>query len=142
MYPRIGLKTNKLMADYGSLYGFPLDDCYYRFMLSLSKNWREPIAMTAGDTGTVRFGAFEVDPRTGDLRKLGVRIKIQDQPMRVLTFLLEQPGELITREELQQRLWPDVSHLDFEHGLNGREETADRAERFSRIAALYRDTGS
>jgi Tol biopolymer transport system component/DNA-binding winged helix-turn-helix (wHTH) protein len=66
----------------------------------------------------VRFGAFEADFRTGELRKSGIRIKIQDQPMLVLAALVERPGELVTREELQQRLWPNVSFLDFEHGLN------------------------
>src|SRR5690242_21876014 len=65
-----------------------------------------------------RFGIFEVDLRTGELRKAGVRIKLQAQPARILTTLIESRGELVTREELQQRLWPDVNSLDFEHGLN------------------------
>src|SRR5579883_729262 len=67
---------------------------------------------------SVRFGAFEADFHAGELRKSGIRIKIQQQPMRVLAALVERPGELVTREELQRRLWPDVSYLDFEHGLN------------------------
>jgi len=65
-----------------------------------------------------RFGDFEADLETGELRKFGIPIKIQDQPMRVLAALLERRGELVTREEFQQRLWPDVQALDFEHGLN------------------------
>jgi Tol biopolymer transport system component/DNA-binding winged helix-turn-helix (wHTH) protein len=65
-----------------------------------------------------RFGIFEVDLRTGELRKAGVRIRVQGQPMRILTTLIEKPGELVTREQLQQCLWPGVSSLDFEHGLN------------------------
>jgi Tol biopolymer transport system component/DNA-binding winged helix-turn-helix (wHTH) protein len=68
--------------------------------------------------GVVRFGPFEADLESGELRKGGLRIKVQGQPMRVLAALLERPGELVTREELQQLLWPDVVYLDFEHGLN------------------------
>ena len=67
---------------------------------------------------TVRFAAFEADFHNGELRKSGIRIRIQEQPLRVLQALLETPGELVTREDLQKRLWPDVSYLDFEHGLN------------------------
>lgn len=67
---------------------------------------------------TVRFGLYEANFETGELRKAGIRIKMQDQPMRVLVALLERPGELVTREELQRQLWPEVEYLDFEHGLN------------------------
>ncbi len=66
----------------------------------------------------VRFGLFEADLETGELRKAGLRLKIQDQPMLVLTVLLENPGRIVTREELQQRLWPDTAFIDSEHGLN------------------------
>jgi Tol biopolymer transport system component/DNA-binding winged helix-turn-helix (wHTH) protein len=66
----------------------------------------------------VRFGVFEVNLQTGELRKAGMRVRIQDQPMLVLKALLRCPGELVTREELQKQLWPDVASLDFEHGLN------------------------
>ena len=65
----------------------------------------------------VRFGAFEVDLRTGELRKDGVRLKLTGQPFQVLTILLEQPGEVVTREELQKRLWPDT-FVDVDHNLN------------------------
>jgi DNA-binding winged helix-turn-helix (wHTH) protein len=51
----------------------------------------------------VRFGAFEVDFKSGELRKAGVRVKLQDQPFQILTILLERPGELVSREELRQR---------------------------------------
>ena len=54
-----------------------------------------------------RFGAFEVDADAGEMRKGGIRIRIQEQPLRLLTALMERPGELITREELRSRLWPD-----------------------------------
>jgi Tol biopolymer transport system component/DNA-binding winged helix-turn-helix (wHTH) protein len=66
----------------------------------------------------VRFGIFEADFQTGELRKAGVRIRVQSQPMLVLAALVERPGELVSREDLQGRLWPGVSALDFEHGLN------------------------
>jgi Tol biopolymer transport system component/DNA-binding winged helix-turn-helix (wHTH) protein len=65
-----------------------------------------------------QFGVFELDLATGELRKAGTRIKLQDQPLRVLTALLECPGKLITREELHRRLWPSDTFLDFEHGLS------------------------
>ena len=66
----------------------------------------------------VRFGAFELDLRTGELRKGGVRINLPDQPFQVLKTLLDRPGELVTREELRQRLWSAETFVDFEHGLN------------------------
>jgi Tol biopolymer transport system component/DNA-binding winged helix-turn-helix (wHTH) protein len=66
----------------------------------------------------VRFGAFELDMRTGELRKSGLRVGLQDQPLQVLTLLLERRGELVTREELRQRLWPADTFVDFEQGLN------------------------
>ena len=68
--------------------------------------------------GPVRFGAFELDRRSGELRKAGVRIHLQEQAFRILTSLLERPGDLVTRRELRQRLWPEGTFVDFEHGLN------------------------
>ena len=65
----------------------------------------------------VSFGLFEADLRSGELRKSGTRIKIQSQPFRVLTVLLERPGEVVTREELQQRLWGIDTTVDFDHSL-------------------------
>jgi DNA-binding winged helix-turn-helix (wHTH) protein len=67
---------------------------------------------------SVRFGAFEVSPDSGELRKHGVRLKLSGQAIQVLLILLETPGQLVTREELQQKLWPGASFGDFEHGLN------------------------
>src|SRR5208283_5681354 len=65
-----------------------------------------------------RFGPFEPDTRTGELRKEGYRVNLHGQPVEVLTILLEQPGELVTREELCKRLWPQDTFVDFEHSLN------------------------
>ena len=64
------------------------------------------------------FGPFEVDRATGELRKQGRRIRLQEQPFQVLTALLEKPGELVTREELRQRIWSDDTFVDFDHSLN------------------------
>jgi DNA-binding winged helix-turn-helix (wHTH) protein/tetratricopeptide (TPR) repeat protein len=69
-------------------------------------------------TGTMRFGAFEVDLRSGEVYKHGIRLKLQDQPFQVLAVLLEHPGDLVTREELRQKLWPSDTFVDFDTGLN------------------------
>src|SRR4029077_3909091 len=66
----------------------------------------------------VRFGSFEVDLHAGELRKGGVKIKLHGQPLDVLAMLLEEPGEMVTREELQRKLWAADTFVDFEHGLN------------------------
>jgi TolB-like protein/DNA-binding winged helix-turn-helix (wHTH) protein/Flp pilus assembly protein TadD len=68
--------------------------------------------------GNVCFGAFEFDPHTGELRKHGLRIRLQGQPVEALKMLLQHPGEVVTREELQNRLWPADTYVDFEHSLN------------------------
>ena len=66
----------------------------------------------------LRFGAFEVDLSSGELRHRGVKLKVQEQPFRVLAALLEQPGEVVTREQLRARLWSSDTFVDFEHSLN------------------------
>jgi len=66
----------------------------------------------------VRFGVYELDPRAGELRRGGVKIKIQEQPYQVLALLLERPGEVVSREELKRRLWPADTFVDFDHSLN------------------------
>jgi DNA-binding winged helix-turn-helix (wHTH) protein len=66
----------------------------------------------------VHFDVFEVDLRSSELHKAGVRVALSGQPLAFLTALLERPGELVTRDELRQRLWPDGTFVDFEHGLN------------------------
>src|SRR3990170_5151943 len=65
-----------------------------------------------------RFGVFEIDLRTGELRKDGRKVKLQEQPFQVLAMLLERAGEVVTREEMQKKLWPEDTFVDFEHGLN------------------------
>lgn len=81
---------------------------------------------------TVRFGIFEVDLRAGELRKRGTKIRLQEKPFQVLAMLLEKPGEVVRREELQNRLWPDTI-VEFEHNLNAavkrlREALGDPAD--------------
>jgi DNA-binding winged helix-turn-helix (wHTH) protein len=79
---------------------------------------RLEVAMPEGDPSKrLRFGVFEVDLRTGELTKRGSRLKLQEQPFRVLAMLLERPGRLMTREELHSRLWSQTV-VDFDHGLN------------------------
>jgi Tol biopolymer transport system component/DNA-binding winged helix-turn-helix (wHTH) protein len=81
----------------------------------------------------IRFGAFELDLHAGELRKAGVRLNLPAQSFHVLALLLERPDDLVTREELRQRLWPDGTFVDFDHGLNAvinrlRETLADSAD--------------
>jgi len=66
----------------------------------------------------LRFGVFQIDVRAGELRKNGAKLKLQEQPFQVLCLLLEHPGELVSREELRNRLWPADTFVDFDHGLN------------------------
>lgn len=91
----------------------------------------------------IRFGAFEVDLRSGELRKDGRNLKLHGQPFQVLAALLEKPGELVTREELQKKLWPDDTFVDFDHSLNTainkiRETLGDSAENPCFIETLPR----
>lgn len=109
-------------------------------MLELSQN--EELGARNG-FHTVRFGEFEVDPQSGEVRKSGSRIKLQDQPFKVLQVLLENPGVVVSREELQARIWPDVSYGDFDHAVNvavGKLRTAlgDSAESSSFIETVPR----
>jgi DNA-binding winged helix-turn-helix (wHTH) protein/tetratricopeptide (TPR) repeat protein len=71
-----------------------------------------------GQHSTTRFGVFELNTNSGELRKAGTRIRIQDQPLKILMALLEQPGAVVTRQELKRRIWPDESFGDFDHAVN------------------------
>jgi len=84
--------------------------------------------------GTIRFGPYDVNLRTGELRKKGRKIHLQDKPFQILAALLERPGELVTRDELLRRLWPGDTFVDFDNGLNTalnklRESLGDPAEK-------------
>ena len=74
-----------------------------------------PLSSTSSQ---IRFGVFEMDLQTRELRKRGIRIKIQDQPFQVLAALLERPGQIVAREELKARIWPEDTFVDFDLGLN------------------------
>ena len=66
----------------------------------------------------LRVGEFEVDLRCGELRRNGDKIKLQQRPFQILAALLERPGEVVTREEIRQKLWPTDTFVDFEHSIN------------------------
>lgn len=93
--------------------------------------------------GVLRFGVFEVDLQEGELRKSGLRIKLQEQPFQVLVILLERPGKIVNRDELRQRLWPSDTFVDFDHGLNGavkklREALGDQPDNPRFVETLHR----
>jgi TolB-like protein/DNA-binding winged helix-turn-helix (wHTH) protein/Flp pilus assembly protein TadD len=73
---------------------------------------------TQAKANVVRFGVYEFAPDTQELRKSGIRIRLEGQPLAILQMLLGRPGELVTREELQKKLWPTDTFVDFEHSLN------------------------
>jgi DNA-binding response OmpR family regulator len=74
---------------------------------------------TSSASQVIRFDVFELDLRAGELRKHGIRIRLQDQPLLILQSLLEHPGEVVTREELQSKIWGQDTFVDFDHGLLG-----------------------
>jgi DNA-binding winged helix-turn-helix (wHTH) protein/tetratricopeptide (TPR) repeat protein len=104
---------------------------------------RKPAMEATARTRRTRFGAFEVDLRSGELHKHGIRLKLQDQPFQVLVLLLEHPGDVVTREELRQKLWPADTFVDFDTGLNSvikklRDVLGDSAEESRYIETLPR----
>lgn len=96
-----------------------------------------------GPARRYRFGAFEVDASTGELRRRGLRAKLNTQPFQILLLLLERPGELLTREEISKVLWPEGTFVDYEHGVNSavnrlRESLGDSASNPRFIETLAR----
>jgi TolB-like protein/Tfp pilus assembly protein PilF len=90
-----------------------------------------------------KFGTFEVDLRARELRKGGIRIRLQDQPFEILAMMLERPGDVVTREELSRRLWPAGTFVDFEHSLNAavkrlRAALGDEADNPRFVETLHR----
>src|ERR1051325_5731450 len=90
-----------------------------------------------------RFGVFEFDPQARELTKHGVRLKVQEQPIQILEVLLEQAGQIVPREDLQRRLWPDGTFVDFEQSLNKavnklREALGDSADHPIYVETLAR----
>jgi DNA-binding winged helix-turn-helix (wHTH) protein len=74
--------------------------------------------MSGAEKRIFRFGVFEADASSGELRKAGMRLRVQEKPFQVLMLLLEHPGEVVTREEVRQKLWPSDTFVDFDHSLN------------------------
>jgi DNA-binding winged helix-turn-helix (wHTH) protein len=88
----------------------------------------------------VRFGVFEVDLSAGELRKSGRKLRLQEQPFQMLALLLERPGDVITREELRQKLWPADTFVDFDHSLNTAVNKVREALGDSALHPLYVET--
>src|SRR5262245_40623291 len=115
-----------------------------------SKNWRGPALETKAHPGgsaepvsTVRFGPFELDLHGGELRKEGRRIRLQEQPFQILRMLLESPGEVVSREAIRKRLWPDGTIVEFDHSINAsvnrlRDALRDSADKPRYIETLAR----
>src|SRR3989441_2862798 len=76
------------------------------------------IIISEGEHTLLRFGVFDVDPESGELRKAGVEINLPPQPAKVLVLLATRAGQLVTRDELRQQVWGKETFVDFEHGLN------------------------
>src|SRR5262249_17817628 len=92
-----------------------------------------PMASQPSSLLLLRFGPFEVNPQSGELRKSGIRIRLSGQPIRILLLLLERPGQIVSREELRQQIWGDGTFVDFEGELNAainklRRALSDSAE--------------
>jgi DNA-binding winged helix-turn-helix (wHTH) protein len=99
------------------------------------------LQMSATSPQLIRFGFFELDTRSGELRRQGAKINLQEQPFQVLVLLLGRPGEVVTRDELSRQLWPENTFVDFERGLNKainklRTALRDDAEKPSFIETL------
>src|SRR5215467_2047335 len=121
-------------------------------MLNSSKlqDWRHPAMETRahpvpnGEPASIlRFGPFELDLRRGELRKEGRRIRLQEQPFQILRMLLESPGEVVSREEIRKRLWPDDTVVEFDHSINAavrrlRDALRDSPERPRYIQTVAR----
>src|ERR671910_2234750 len=74
--------------------------------------------MESTEARTMKFGSFELDLRLRELRTGSTRVRLQEQPFEILRMMLERPGDVVTREELRSRLWPNGTFVDFEHSLN------------------------
>ncbi len=96
--------------------------------------------MRAEHNGVVRFGPFEFAKSSGELRKHGIRIRIAGQPARLLALLLENAGEIVTREQIRERLWPDDVHVDFDSGLNAAMKKLRAALADSADSPIYVET--
>ena len=104
------------------------------------KRWRNSALHTRS---RIRFGPYELDLRTAELRQNTLRIRLQEQPFLILVALLERPGELVLREEIRNKLWPDDTVVEFDHGINAavkrlRDALCDSVEKPCYIETLSR----
>lgn len=107
------------------------------------RGFRKLMTSSTASQAVARFGPYEVDLRSGELRKFGVRVKLGEQPLQILLLLIERPGELVRREELRANLWPENTFVDFDHGLNSavqrlRDSLSDTAEKAKWIETVPR----
>jgi Tol biopolymer transport system component/DNA-binding winged helix-turn-helix (wHTH) protein len=86
--------------------------------IMIQSYWADTMPGIEQQRPAFQFGVFEINPHTRELRKHGVKLKLQDQPLQILLFLLEHPGEIVTREEIQKRLWPENTYVDFDNAIN------------------------
>lgn len=99
--------------------------------------------MSSGYSPNLRFGPFELDVRLGELRKGGARIRLPEQPFTILVMLLERQGDLVSRDEIRARLWPDTTVVEFDHSINAavkrlRDTLRDSADQPRYIETLPR----
>lgn len=99
-----------------------------------------PVPETARIREVVRFGVFELDAAARELRKNGLRIRLPEQPFRVLALLLDSPGEIVTREEIRWQLWSGETFVDYNHGINAAVKKLRRALGDSAEAPRYIET--
>src|SRR5437763_14049746 len=112
-----------LCCSYLSPAGRKQEICSYPGQISGAKlSYRAALEASVQDLrlsrASVRFGAFELDQDAGELRREGTKVRLQEQPLQILQILLEQPGKVITREDLRKRVWPSDTFVDFDHGIN------------------------
>ena len=98
---------------------------------------------SSNGSGKIRFGLFEADLRSGELFRNGSKVRLQEQPFQILAMLLDRPGEVVTREEMRERLWPADTFVDFDHSLNAairrlRDALGDTAENPRFVATVAR----
>src|SRR5579872_80691 len=120
------------------------------YTLLQAPDWRHPAMGKRAHSGggaesnsNVRFGPFDLDLRRGELHKGGRRIRLQEQPFQILRMLLESPGEVVSREDIRKRLWPDETVVEFDHSINAavrrlRDALRDSAEKPRYIETVAR----
>jgi DNA-binding winged helix-turn-helix (wHTH) protein len=138
--------TVQLSEFRGVAGGVCRDGTYFFISKQLVIEYRhvtKPVMEAVPQTRRTRFGPYEVDLRSGEIHKHGIRLKLQDQPFQVLAILLEHSGEVVTRDELRQKLWPVDTFVDFDTGLNSaikklRDVLSDSADEPRYIETLPR----